>query len=86
MVISYPVPCNKCFFVLSNIFFCPSPYIYYILSEFIFQKKKFKSVHFASKMLMLFWDLIGSILKHYHHGQVVSSTWYCAVVETHHLQ
>jgi hypothetical protein len=45
--------------------------------------KKFKSVPSASKaMLMLFQDFNGPILKHYQDcGQVVSSVWYCAVLE-----
>jgi len=45
--------------------------------------KKFRSVSSASKViLMLFWDLNGPILEHYQdHGQVVTSAWYCAMLE-----
>jgi hypothetical protein len=45
--------------------------------------KKFKSVSFPGKMLlMLFWDLTGPILQQYHDcGQTVSSAQYCASLE-----
>jgi hypothetical protein len=45
--------------------------------------RKFKSVHSASKvMLMLSWDFNGPIIKDYQvHGKMVSSGWYCVVLE-----
>jgi hypothetical protein len=44
---------------------------------------KFRSVPSAGKViLMLFWDFNGPILEHYQDlGQMVSSAWYCAMLE-----
>jgi len=46
------------------------------------RSKEFRRVPSAGKVMMLFWDFSGPILKHYQdHGQMVSSAWYCAVLE-----
>jgi hypothetical protein len=43
---------------------------------------KLKNVPSTGKVMTLFWDFNGPILKHHQdHGEIVTNAWYCVMLE-----